>query len=80
MNLEKLLKELHAEKRRLDAMIGALETASKSPAHRFIRTLERSLGHRRGWRLAPRTKAELGQLAQQVRHNGGSSHRTRRQA
>ena len=43
MDLEKVLKDLHAEKQWLKSMIGALETASSSPAHRLIRSLDQSL-------------------------------------
>lgn len=69
MNLEKVLKDLHAEKQWLESMIGALETASISPAHRLIRSLDHSLWHgrrARGLRLGPRKRTELSKLAEMV--------------
>ena len=73
MNLEKVLKDLHAEKRWLESLIGALETASSSPAHRLIRGLDQSLWHSRrarGLRFGPQKKSELARLAQLVGRNG----------
>ena len=73
MNLNKVLKDLHAEKQWLESMIGALETASSSPAHRLIRSLNQSLWHGRracGLRVGPRKKSELARLAQLVGRNG----------
>ncbi len=72
MNLEKVLKDLHAEKQWLESMIGALETASSSPAHRLIRTLDQSLWHgrsERGLRVGTRKKSELARLARLVGRN-----------
>ena len=69
MDLEKVLKDLHAEKQWLESMIGALETASSSPAHRLIRGLDQSLWHGRrvrGLRVGSRKKTELARLAQLV--------------
>ena len=69
MNLEKVLKDLHAEKQWLESMIGALETASSSPAHRLIRSLTQSR-RARGLRVGSRKKSELARLAQLVGKNG----------
>jgi len=73
MNLDKVLKDLHAEKQWLESMIGALETASISPAHRLIRSLDQNLWHgrrARGQRVGPGKKSELAKLAQLVGRNG----------
>ena len=72
MNLERVLRDLHAEKQWLESMIVALETASSSPAHRLILGLDRSLwnGRRaRGVRIGARKKSELARLAQLVDRN-----------
>jgi hypothetical protein len=69
MNLDKVLKDLHAEKQWLESMIGALETASISPAHRLIRSLDQSLWHdrrTRGLRLDARRRTELAKLAKRI--------------
>lgn len=73
MNLEKVLKDLHAERRWLESIIGALETASSSPAHRLIGSLDQGLRRSRrdsGWRLGHRQRTELSKLAQLVGTNG----------
>jgi hypothetical protein len=73
MNLEKVLKDLHAEKQWLESMIGALEAASSSPGHRLIRSLDQSLWHGRrvrGLRVGPRKNSELARLAELIGRNG----------
>lgn len=74
MNLEKVLKDLNAEKRWLEGVIGALEIAGSSPAHRLIRSLDQSIwngGRRRGLHLGPRKRTELSKLARMVQNNSG---------
>jgi hypothetical protein len=67
MNLPKLLRELHAERQWLETMIGALEVASRSPAHRFTGILVSSIQNGEAGQcilhLRRRKKAELARLA-----------------
>ena len=70
MNLD-ILEELHAEKRWLETMIGALEIASRSPAQRFATTLATSLARGRtggsALNLGKQQRIQLIRLAGQVR-------------
>ena len=70
MDLDKALNDLNAERQWLDSVIGALEIASASPAHRLVRSLDQTLwpgGRSGGMRLGPRKRTELSKLAQLVR-------------
>ncbi len=73
MNLPKLLRELHAERDWLEAMIAALEAASQSPAHRLTGILASSVenGGGRGClvHLRQGKKRELARLAGLVRRD-----------
>ena len=71
MDLRKLLKDLYAERRWLETMIGGLEVAARSPAHQFtgmlVETLRNAgtdgcIAH-----LPQRKKTELARLARLVR-------------
>ena len=77
MDLRRLLWELHAEQRWLDAMLATLETVSRGPASAPAEALVRSL-HRDAFRgmvnLPPARKAELSRLARRVRRTAARSH------
>ncbi|MBI3666387.1 MAG: hypothetical protein HY236_09225 [Acidobacteria bacterium] len=71
MDLDRILKELHAERQWLETIISALEVAALSPAEQFTSTLVRELNGERSSRrtlyLGPRKKMHLARLAGQVR-------------
>ena len=77
MNLPRLLRDLHAEKRWLETVIAALEIASRSPTQQFAAVLVSSLEAQRwGGRilhLSRSKKAELARLAGQVRRLSGKA-------
>ena len=69
MNLPRVLRDLHAEKRWLEAMIATLEIASRSPAYRFAEALEASLKQGRHGcvlHLSRNKKEELLKMAEGV--------------
>jgi hypothetical protein len=73
MNLEKALRDLNAEKRWIEGLIGALEIASVSPAGRLLQSLDRSLSpgaSGRGLRVSSRQKTQLAKLSQMVQQDG----------
>ena len=79
MDLERVLRDLHKERRWLENLIGALELASDCPGLRLMRTLNRSLPggrpRRRGLRLGNRRKTQLSRLAGMVRQHYGTNGR-----
>lgn len=74
LNLPKLVQDLQAEKRWLEAMIAALEIASRSPAQRFADVLVDSLQASEAsgciLHLKRSKKAQLARLAGRVRRSG----------
>lgn len=64
MDLEALLKELHAERQFLQLMIEALEAAARSPSRRLMETLSEDLAPFR--RLPPRKRYQLEWLARKA--------------
>ncbi len=79
MNLEKILRELHQERRWLQDLIAALELAFHSPAHRLISALSPDGRFSPGvWRQGGRRRTELSRLAWMVRHQRGAAGRRAR--
>ncbi len=78
MNVTRTLRDLYAQKRWLNGVIGALEIASRSPEGRFTAMLASKLCH--GSRVGPlvglrrQKKAEITRLANLIR---GSRHTPR---